>query len=108
MSDLYDLLKQAREMCGMSWSDGDDPDDIAGRIDQFLTEGKTEAIQHVAYQAQGNGLGGQLVFYHEKGISIFDLFTSAQGTYALVSHDEASGKAMKDLVRDLHWRSEHG
>lgn len=104
MSELLDLLKEARERCGMAWSD-DDPDDIAGRIDHFLAEGENEAIQHVAYQPRDEGMRGQFVFYHDKGISVFDIYVGTGVT--LVPHDTASARSMKDLVRDLHWRSEN-
>lgn len=102
--NVITLLKEARERCGMAWSDGDDPDDIAGRIDKFLEEAD-ERIQFTVFQQGPANL--QVVMYHEKGISIFDVRMVQAESHAqhlsqlsLTAHDDASRESFFDLVND--------
>jgi hypothetical protein len=79
MSEILDLLREAREMCGMAWSDGD-PDDLAGRIDRFLREG-----------------GGQEV----------DLTRDQISMLALLTHQGEVGKTTK-IVLEQTWTKSGG
>lgn len=100
--NIIELLKEAREHCGMSWSGGSDPNDTAGRIDKFLKEvdNKLE-IQHAVFQ-HGRVSKTELVFYHDKGISIFDVHV--QDNYVILSpHDPKSVASFLDLLKERAW-----
>lgn len=56
-------------------------------------------FQHVAFN-QGGPTGLQIVFYHDKGISIYNVTTDPKGSMYLIPNDDASRGAMFDLAND--------
>lgn len=66
-------------------------------------------IQQVAFQLGKNNTP-QLVLYHEKGISILDVYMNGREPdhpVLLATHDAASSGSFKDVLRDMEWQCTH-